>query len=206
MHRGELERLSSQRSYLFAFGIGAGDLNFGIGVHLVGAVAPQVLPYAKSPETAGRNFILEGKSDTFRRPTCSPPPAQFQAAKPPVLTRQDVKAHCGRRSLPLSTGLKDSANLHGQQIKTVRNGAAQEKLWKGSCIKEKRGEKVGAVTEIIARTFVIAFVLFYAGLLVALLGWSIWKRLGSSLGKGTLRHLVELFRHLHLPNQPRNAH
>jgi hypothetical protein len=62
------------------------------------------------------------------------------------------------------------------------------------------------VTEIIARTFVIAFVLFYAGLLVALLGWSIWKRLGSSLGKGTLRHLLELFRHPHLPNQPRNVH
>jgi hypothetical protein len=53
------------------------------------------------------------------------------------------------------------------------------------------------VNEFIAKTFVIVFVLIYVGLLAALFGWNLWKQLGASLDKRTLRHLLGLLRHTH---------
>jgi hypothetical protein len=59
--------------------------------------------------------------------------------------------------------------------------------------------------EIAARMFVMAFLLVYGVLLVALVGWNLrgWlRRLVEDLAP---QNILEHFRHLHLLHRPRNS-
>jgi hypothetical protein len=62
------------------------------------------------------------------------------------------------------------------------------------------------MSEIVANSFVIIFVLFYAGLLAALFGWNVLIGVVNWLERRPARHIHGPFRHLHPPHQPRNVH
>jgi hypothetical protein len=60
------------------------------------------------------------------------------------------------------------------------------------------------VSDLIARTFVIAFVLVYVVMLVALLVWNFRNWSVTRLGKGLLAHLRANFPHFHFSHHHRN--
>jgi hypothetical protein len=71
---------------------------------------------------------------------------------------------------------------------------------------EVKREDCATMGEIAARTFVIGFLLVYAGLLAALLGWNLrnwFRRLVKNLSP---QNLFEHLRHLHFLHRARNSH
>lgn len=62
------------------------------------------------------------------------------------------------------------------------------------------------MTDFIARTFVVAFVLVYLALFVALLAWNFRNWLAARFSKSVLAGLRAHFPHLHLSHHHRNVH
>jgi hypothetical protein len=62
------------------------------------------------------------------------------------------------------------------------------------CIKTM--ESVGNMAEILARTFIIAFVLVYSGVFLALVGWSIGRALRDRLRKTGMTKVLKHFQRL----------
>lgn len=62
------------------------------------------------------------------------------------------------------------------------------------------------MTDFIARTFVVAFVLVYVVLFLALLVWNFRNWFAARLKKGILGELRAHFPHLHFSHHHRNVH
>jgi hypothetical protein len=80
-----------------------------------------------------------------------------------------------------------------------------KRIWNAAC-EEIRREDFAGMGEIAARAFVIGFLLVYAVLLAALVGWNLRNWLRRLVENLLPQNILEHFRHLPFLHRPRNGH